>query len=135
MRTYVFDAGALLALLENTPGAPRVDEIVKDAIRGRCDVLMSTVNYGEVYVVLIQHHDAARALQVMSAVGRLPITLCDVTPQRSLRAAELKSVYKLYYMDAFAAALAVEHKATLVTSDLDFRKLGHNFPMLLLKTR
>jgi len=38
------------------------------------------------------------------------------------------------YADAFAAALAIEHKATLVTSDSDFRKLGHAFPVLWLKT-
>ena len=41
--------------------------------------------------------------------------------------------YKLHYSDSFAAALALEHKATLVTSDSDFRRLGHNFPVLWLK--
>jgi hypothetical protein len=39
-----------------------------------------------------------------------------------------------WYVDAFAAALAIENKATLVTSDSDFRKLGHNFPIVWLKT-
>jgi predicted nucleic acid-binding protein len=74
-----------------------------------------------------------RALQIMSAVGPLPIELQDVTPQRSFRAAELKVKYKFYYIDSFAAALALEHKATLVTSDSDFRKLGHDFPVLWLR--
>ena len=53
--------------------------------------------------------------------------------QRAFRAAEVKSKYKLYYVDSFAAALAIEHKATLVTSDSDFRRLGHGFPVLWLK--
>jgi predicted nucleic acid-binding protein len=35
--------------------------------------------------------------------------------------------------DSFAAALAIEHQATLVTSDSDFRKLGHGFPVVWLK--
>jgi predicted nucleic acid-binding protein len=39
----------------------------------------------------------------------------------------------MYYADSFAAALAIEHKATLVTSDSDFRKLGHGFPVVWLK--
>jgi predicted nucleic acid-binding protein len=39
----------------------------------------------------------------------------------------------MYYADSFAAALAIEHKATLVTSDSDFKKLGHGFPVLWLK--
>jgi len=41
--------------------------------------------------------------------------------------------YKLYYANAFAAALAFEYKATLVTSDSDFRRLGRGSPILWLK--
>jgi predicted nucleic acid-binding protein len=52
---------------------------------------------------------------------------------RAFHAAEVKSKYKLYYVDCFAAALAIEDKAALVTSDSDFRRLGHDFPMLWLK--
>jgi len=66
----------------------------------------------------------------MSAVRPLPIQILDATPARAFRAAEMKSKYKLYYIDSFAASLAVEYKATLVTSDSDFRKLGHAFPVV-----
>jgi len=45
----------------------------------------------------------------------------------------MKTKYKLCYADAFAAAPALEHKATLLTSDSDFRRLGHGFPILWLK--
>jgi predicted nucleic acid-binding protein len=48
-------------------------------------------------------------------------------------AAEVKAKYKLYYLDSFAAALAFEHKGTLVTRDSDFRRLGHSFPVVWLK--
>ena len=70
----------------------------------------------------------------VQAVSPLRIEIVDATPQRSCKAADVKAKYKLYYADAFAAALAIEHKATLVTSDSDFRKLGHAFPVLWLKT-
>jgi predicted nucleic acid-binding protein len=69
----------------------------------------------------------------MSAVRPLPVQLIDATPRRALDAAEVKAKYKLYYADSFAAALALEYKATLVTSDSDFRRLGHGFPLLWLK--
>ncbi len=46
----------------------------------------------------------------------------------------MKAKFKLYYVDSFAAALAVANKATLVTSDSDFRRLGHGFPVVWLKT-
>jgi predicted nucleic acid-binding protein len=50
-----------------------------------------------------------------------------------MSAADVRVRYKLYYADAFAAALAIERKATLVTRDSDFRCLGHGFPILWLK--
>jgi predicted nucleic acid-binding protein len=70
---------------------------------------------------------------MMSAVRALPIILMDGPPLRAVQAADLKSTYRMYYADSFAAALAIEHKATLVTSDSDFRKLGHGFPVVWLK--
>ena len=69
----------------------------------------------------------------MSAVHPLPISLVDATPQRALQAAEIKLRHKLYYLDSFVAALALEQKGTLVTSDSDFRRLGQSVPIIWLK--
>jgi hypothetical protein len=69
----------------------------------------------------------------MNALSPLLIEVVHATPQRAFQAAEVKAKYKLYYVDSFAAALAIEQKATLVTSDSDFRKLGHGFPMVCAK--
>jgi predicted nucleic acid-binding protein len=113
-------------------GAPKVNELLKDAIHGRARVLMSAVNYGEVYARIL-HDYTEHALTSMHAINPLPIEILDVTPQRALGAADVKVNYKLYYVDSFAAALAIEHKARLVTSDSDFRKLGHNLSVIWLK--
>lgn len=133
MKTYVFDASALLSLLEEPAGTHKVRDLVKEAHRGHGRILMSAVNYGEVYGKIVRDHGYEQAAHTSAAVRLLPIELHDATPQRSLQAQDIKITYKLYYVDAFAAALAVEHKATLVTSDSDFRKLGHNFPVLWLR--
>jgi ribonuclease VapC len=134
MKTYVFDASALFAFLQNKPGAHKVNELLKEAIRGRIELLMSAVNYGEVYGAILREYGSERALQAINAVLPLPIHLVEATPERAVGAAEIKSKHKLYYVDSFAAALAIEHKATLVTSDSDFRKLGHGFAIVWLKT-
>jgi predicted nucleic acid-binding protein len=63
----------------------------------------------------------------------LPIDIVDVTAERAFQAAELKSTYKLYYVDSFAAAVAFERKAILMTSASEFRRLGHALPMVWLK--
>ena len=134
MRTYVLDASALFAFLQNKPAANKVNELLKEAMRNRAEILMSAVNYGEVYGGIHREHGAERAREVMNTLSPLPIRLIDATAPRACAAAEVKSKYKLYYVDSFAAALAIEHKATLVTSDADFRRLGHSFPVLWLKT-
>jgi predicted nucleic acid-binding protein len=133
VKAYVLDAGALFSYLENTPSAGKVNEILKEANYRRAEIMMSAVNYGEVYGSLLRVRGIDRARSLMSAVRPLPIQLLDATPLRALRAADVKATYSLYYADSFAAALALEFKATLVTSDSDFRKLGHGFPMLWLK--
>jgi predicted nucleic acid-binding protein len=133
VKTYVFDASALFAFLQKRPGAPKVNRILKGAMRGEVQILMSAVNYGEVYGRILRDHGLDQALNTMRAVGPLPIEILDATSQRAFHAAEVKARYKLYYVDSFAAALTIERKATLVTSDSDFRKLGHTFQVAWLK--
>ena len=133
MKIYVFDASALFAFLQKKAAANKVNELLKEALRGKADVLMSAVNYGEVYGGILREHGLDRAATTMAAVLALPIRLIDATPQRAFRAAEVKAKYRLYYADSFAAALAMEYKASLVTADSDFRRLGHGFPVIWLK--
>jgi predicted nucleic acid-binding protein len=133
VKTYVFDAGALIAYLDHKAGATKVNELLKEAVRGHSRILMSAVNYGEVYVRALRERGAKEAFLAMSAVRKMPIEILDATTQRAFRAAEIKTTYQLYYVDAFAAALAIEVKATLVTSDSDFRKMGHSFHVLWLR--
>src|SRR5258706_14350949 len=133
MKTYVFDASALFAFLRAKPGALKVNEVLKEVRRGRARVLMSAVNYGEVYCKILRDSGPEQALAAVHAVSPPPIEGLDATTKSAFRAADARGKYKLYYVDAFAAALAIEHKATLVTNDSDLRKLGHGFPVLWLK--
>jgi predicted nucleic acid-binding protein len=133
VKIYVFDASAVLVFLQKEPGAHKINELLKDAVRGQAEIIMSAVNYGEVYGGLLREHGPERARATMSAVHPLPIRIEDATPQRAFQAAEVKEKYKLYYVDSFAAALAIESRGTLVTSDSDFRRLGQNFPTVWLK--
>ena len=133
MKTYVLDASAVFVFLQKRPGATKVNELLREALRERAQVLMSAVNYGEVYGKIAREDGADRARLTINAVGSLPIEVLEATVRRSIQAADVKNQYKLHYVDSFAAALAIEHKATLVTSDSDFRKLGQSVPVLWLK--
>jgi len=133
MRTYVFDAGAILAWVLDKPGVMQVRRVLDDAMRARSEIVMSAINFGEVYSTLLRAYDFDRASAMMRTLQPLPIKLVSVDRQVALSAAAVKVKYRLYYADSFAAALAIERKATLVTADSDFRRLGHGFPILWLK--
>lgn len=134
MKTYVFDSGALLALFENCAGTHKVNELLKEAHRRHSRVLMSCVNFGEVYGKILRDHGANQALWALNAARSLPIEFCAANEERAVDAQNVKTKYSLYYVDSFAAALAIEHKATLVTNDSDFRKLGRTVRVVWLKT-
>ena len=133
MTVYVLDSSALFAYVQERRGAQKVAQLFKTALSDETEILMSAVNYGEVYGSVLREGGRERAIATLSMIRPLPIRLLDATPDRALRAAEVKTKYKLYYADSFAAALAMEFKAKLVTSDTDFRRLGHNLPIVWLK--
>ena len=128
-KTYVLDANALLDLLVNGPGAERVERLVNDA-RPATPLLVSAVNWGEVFYISWQRHGEESARQTMADLLRLPIRVVSVDVPQVLKAGELKVVHKIPYADCLAAALATLNQATLVTSDRDFEKLGRHFPIL-----
>jgi ribonuclease VapC len=127
--TYVLDASALLNFLANGPGAERVERLLKGA-RPATPLLVSAVNWGEVFYISRQRHGEESARQTLADLLQLAIRIVPVDIAQVLKAAELKAVHKIPYVDCLAAALATLSQATLVTSDRDFEKLGRHFPVL-----
>jgi predicted nucleic acid-binding protein len=54
----------------------------------------------------------------------MPIAVISVDQERATRAGALKQKHGLGYADAFAAELAIERNAWLVTADPEFSKVG-----------
>src|ERR1039457_5979977 len=133
-KTYVLDANALLELLANGPGAERVAHLLKLA-RPPTPLLVSVINWGEVFYISWQRHGEESARQTMADLLRLPIRVVSVVVPQVLKAGELKVAHKIPYADCLAAALATLNQATLVTSDRDFEKLGRPFPVLWICCR
>jgi predicted nucleic acid-binding protein len=59
-------------------------------------------------------------------------TMVEADAAQALRAAEMKHKYKLGYADSFAATLALTLKATLVSADPAFEKLGKSLKWMRL---
>ncbi len=129
-KSYVLDANALLDFVEDGPGAERVGALLSGARRGGSPLLMSVVNWGEVFYHSWQERGEEAARKTIANLARLSIQALPVDLEQSLKAGEIKAVHKIPYVDCIAAALAMLHQATLVTSDRDFEKLGRRLPVL-----
>ncbi|MCL1885073.1 MAG: PIN domain-containing protein [Defluviitaleaceae bacterium] len=49
MKRYVFDANALIALLQDEPGAEKVADVLNSAYKGESEIIMHKANFLEVY--------------------------------------------------------------------------------------
>lgn len=125
MRRYVLDANALIGFFEGRQTASaKVRRMISEAFRLELPLLMSAVNWGEVFYMEWRHHGEATAREVESYMHRLPIAVIAIDMDRATRAATLKQKHNLGYADVFAAELAIERGAALVTADPEFSKLG-----------
>jgi predicted nucleic acid-binding protein len=61
-----------------------------------------------------------------------PITFYEATEERILAAARLKAEYSISSADAFAASLALELGAPLVTGDLEFKTIKEELSIFWL---
>lgn len=130
MKRIVLDASALLTLFNNRPGAAKVEEVLTLATAGKRQLLMSVINWGEIYYSVWRDQGPGLAHQILSHIAQLPITLVPADHQQTRQAAELKATLKLPYADCFAAALALSTQATLATADKDFAPLQKKLHIL-----
>ncbi|MBZ5687884.1 MAG: type II toxin-antitoxin system VapC family toxin [Acidobacteriia bacterium] len=125
LRRYVLDANALIGFFEGREtAAGKVRLMISEALRLELPLLMSAVNWGEVYYMEWRYHGEAKAREVEAYLYRLPIAVIAADLERATRAATLKQKHNLGYADSFAAELAMERSAWLVTADPEFSKLG-----------
>lgn len=117
----VLDAQALVAYLQGERGAETVASILEQATAHNNTVLISAVNWGEVYYIIARARGREQAEQTIADLIALPLEVVSVDKKFAYEAALLKNEKKLPYADAFAAALAKSRNAMLVTGDHDYK--------------
>jgi predicted nucleic acid-binding protein len=91
-----------------------------DATEGIVDAKSTVVDRG----VQTRYHDEAKAREAEARLQEMPIAAIGVDRERASRAAAVRQRHGLGYADAFAAELAIERGAWLVTADPEFSKIG-----------
>ena len=130
MKRVVLDASALMAFFEDRPGAGRVEELIRLGLEGKRQLLISVVNWGEVYYSTWRAKGPGVARKVLEDIAQLPLEIVDADLELTRTAAELRAEHKLPYSDCFAAALAASRKASLATSDKDFASVEKDLDIL-----
>lgn len=130
MKRIVLDASALMTFFENRPGAENVEELLQLGVEGKRQLLMSVINWGEIYYSTWRAKGPRLARKTLENIAQLPLQLVPADLGLTRLAAELRADQKLPYMDCFAAALAFQRKALLATSDKDFAAVEKKIDIL-----
>ena len=112
---YVFDACAVIALLQAEVGAALVSELL--GARQRC--LLHAINACEIYYDLYRRDGQEIADGLQEVLAGYGIELIEEMPSSLWRTAgRLKAAWRRVSLaDCFALALALGNSATLVTTD------------------
>lgn len=134
MSTKVLDSYALMAFFEDEPGADKVRELILKAEEGKAKLAMNVVNLGEVWYSIAKTLSPSKADEYIQEIEGMAIEIVDVDWQLAHQAAKFKSHGKISYGDCFAAALAKNLKAELITGDAEFRSLETEMKISWLTT-
>ncbi len=93
---------------------------------------MSAINWGEVFYTEWRARGEAKAREAEAFLLEMPIAVIAADRERASRAGALKQKHGLGYADAFAAELAIERDAWLVTADPEFQKVGKSLAVYSL---
>ena len=119
---YVLDTSALLTLIEDEPGAVRVEQVLRSE-----NVLIPWMCSLEVVYITQQERGVAEAERRYALLKALPVThLWELEEALLLMAARLKASYRLSLADTIIAACAIRERAILLHKDPQYDALsGH----------
>ncbi len=123
MANFVLDSYALLAFFRNEAGGEKVEQLLNEAAADKHELFMTCINAGEVFYMSYRKDGSAKADLVWKALLQFPIHITEADLDFTLVAAKIKARHSISFADAFAAALTIKKKATLITGDDEFDAL------------
>jgi predicted nucleic acid-binding protein len=121
----LLDSFALLRFLQREPGGTAVRDLLQQATTGGAPLLLNVINFGEVLYTVQRRFGPEVRMKTFIAVRQMGLVILPCPEELVYRAAELKAAFAMSYADTFALASAIEHRATLVTGDPEFRQAEH----------
>jgi PIN domain nuclease of toxin-antitoxin system len=124
---YALDASALLCLLNDEPGADRVEEVLDAS-------LVSAVNYSETIAKLTEHGLDREAINAM--LNPLQLAIAEFDQAQAEQAGCLRAATRdagLSFGDRACLALAASRQLTVLTADRAWAKIDIGLTIELVR--
>lgn len=133
MKEYVLDSNVVLLYLRGAPDRAKVAHLFREALEGRVHISMSAVNWAECRHLVTRRHGATTAEELLSKIGKGVEIVAADRAQADL-VGNLRCRFNASLADCFAASLAIDRRATLVTADPEFEALKSEVRLLRLES-
>lgn len=130
--SIVLDSHAVLTFFRRQAGEATVAKLFTEATQGEIILGMSVVNWGEAWYVLARAYSEKLANEKLTLLEQIGLQKVDVDWPMARQAALFKKLGNIAYADCFAAALAKQWNAPLVTGDREFKQLQSEIKILWL---
>jgi predicted nucleic acid-binding protein len=122
-KAYVLDSWAVLSYFHDEPAGEQVETIIADAREDGIPIFISVVNAAEVWYITARRRSEADADSGIRVLREFGIHFVEADWNLGKDAGYFKSRNKMSFADCFAAALAKQRKALLVTGDKEFKQV------------
>lgn len=117
---YLLDTSAVITLIEDEPGADRVQELLSSE-----RVLLPFIAVLETYYITLRESGEEEAGRRLFLLRQLPVRRLDAVDDRVIvSAGSLKAHHRLSFADCLVAAFAATQDAVLVHKDPEYDALG-----------
>ena len=121
--SFVLDSFALLAYLQDEPVASRIERLLENSGKGKCRLLLSMINLGELLYITERRGGVAKAQDALALIRQLPIEIVPADEQTVFAAAHIKANHAISYADSFVVATAIQESAIIITGDPEFQSV------------
>ncbi len=123
MVKIVIDSHPMIVFLNREAKHEKVKAFLKNAVKEKARMIMSAINFGEIYYVVYRAEGKAAADSLLPLISAIPIDIIPPDIDTVILAARYKAHKKMSYADCFTAALAKNTGAMILTGDPEFREV------------
>jgi len=118
MKLYILDACALVALLQDEPGADEVAAVFNAANNDEAKIIINKVNLLEVYYDAYRSRGKEQADLMISEMKKRPIEInAEMSDEIFNEAGRLKATYRISLADSIALAQTIAVDGELLSAD------------------